>query len=54
VISQLAALLREARRTAGRSLSAATIIVLDDTRKPVARGAVRRRKRTAGSEDPAS
>jgi hypothetical protein len=44
VISQLAALLREVRRTAGRSLSEATIIVLEDARAPAARGAVRGRR----------
>jgi hypothetical protein len=45
VISQLAALLREVRRTAGRSLSEATIVVLEDARLPVARSAVRGRRR---------
>ena len=43
VIVQLAALLREARRKAGRSLSEATIIVLEDVRAPVARAAARGR-----------
>lgn len=46
VISQVAALLREVRRTAGRSLSEETIMVLEDTRSPEARGAVRGRRRT--------
>lgn len=53
VITQLAAVLREARRTAGRSLSEATIIVLEDARASDARGAVRggprgARRRPAG------
>jgi hypothetical protein len=43
VISQLAALLRDVRRTAGRSLSEATIVVLEDARLPVARLPVRGR-----------
>jgi hypothetical protein len=51
VVSQLAALLREVRRTAGRSLTEATIMVLDDARAPDARGLVRgsvRRRPTKG------
>jgi hypothetical protein len=46
VISQLAALLRDVRRTAGRSLSEATIVVLEDARLPVARLPVRGRRPT--------
>ena len=46
VIAQLAALLREVRRTGRQSLSEATIVVLDDARAPEARGAVRGRRRT--------
>lgn len=46
VIAQLASLLRDVRRTAGRSLSEATIVVLEDERTPEARGAVRGRGRT--------
>lgn len=45
VVTQLATLLRQARRTAGRSLSEATIVVMEDARRPVARGAVRGRTR---------
>jgi hypothetical protein len=41
VVRQLAALLRDVRRTAGRSLTDATIMVLDDARSPDARGIVR-------------
>jgi hypothetical protein len=43
VVAQLAALLRQARRNAGRSLREASIIVMDDVRKPAARGTVRGR-----------
>jgi hypothetical protein len=46
VVSQLAALLREVRRTAGRSLSEATIMVLEDAHTPEARGLVRGRGRS--------
>ncbi len=41
VIAQLAALLREVRRRPGRSLSEATIIVLDDVTRSAPRGVVR-------------
>lgn len=46
VIAQLVALLREVRRTGRRSLSEATIVVLEDARSPEARGVVRGRRRT--------
>jgi hypothetical protein len=43
VIAEVAAILRRVRRTAGRTLSEETIIVLEDARSPQARGIVRGR-----------
>lgn len=48
VVSQLAALLRETRRTPGLTLSEATIIVLEDANRPQSRGTARGTKRARG------
>lgn len=51
VISQIAAILREARRTAGRRVAEETIMVLEDVRAPEAKGAVRGRAATPRRTD---